>query len=166
MIAGVERRALEPHTDARGTLREVWRSSQRAIDVRQVLVTVSLPNALRGMHYHLRQTDLVFVTSGRVSMALIDLRDDVAAKHQFVFGEGESLLIPPGVAHGYATERGATTCYLLTTEVDGSDEFGFRFDDPEAALAWPTATPTLSPRDRDAGALATALAHVRRSFAA
>jgi dTDP-4-dehydrorhamnose 3,5-epimerase len=161
VIPGVEKRTLVPHSDARGTLRETWRRSSQPIDVRQVLVTSSNPGALRGMHFHLRQADLCFVAVGRIFMALVDLRSDELFKDELWLDGADSILIPPGVAHGYATTDGATLCYLLTEEVDGSDEFGFRFDDPSAAIRWPVSAPTLSTRDRKAGSLAEAVAAVR-----
>jgi dTDP-4-dehydrorhamnose 3,5-epimerase len=161
MIAGVERRKLEPHSDARGTLRELWRRSSQPIEVQQVLVTSSTAGTLRGMHYHLRQSDLCYVVTGAVFMALVDLRTEPTAKEEIRLADTESIFIPPGVAHGYATERGAIVCYLLTEEVDGSDEFGFRYDDRDAAIRWPIAAPTLSERDRTAGTLRDAIAAVR-----
>ena len=159
-IPGVEVRVLAPHGDARGTLREVWRSSQQAIVLRQVLVTQSRAGALRGMHYHLKQADIWYVTAGRVFMALVDLRGPFE-EQELRLGPDESVLVPPMVAHGYLAETDATMCYLLTAESDGSDEFGFRFDDPEAKITWPKADPVLSPRDRDAGTFAAARAAVR-----
>lgn len=161
MIPGVERRTLVPHSDARGTLREMWRRSSQPFEVRQVLVTVSTAGALRGMHYHLRQSDLCYVVSGSVFMALVDLRIDPPVTEEMRLSDSETIFIPPGVAHGYATERGATVCYLLTEEVDGSDEFGFQYDDRDAAIRWPVAAPKLSDRDREAGTLAAAIAAVR-----
>ena len=160
-IPGVERRTLEPHADARGTLRELWRGSVQPMEVRQVLVTASNPGALRGMHYHLRQADLCYVAAGRIFLALVDLRStELTADELWLDGTG-SVFIPPGVAHGYATTEGATVCYLLTQEVDGSDEFGFRFDDPQSKIRWPVTAPTLSARDREAGSLADAAKAVR-----
>ncbi len=161
MISGVERRTLVPHFDARGTLRELWRRSQQPIDVRQALVTSSAPGALRGMHYHLRQTDICYVSPGRVFLALVDLRGDPVRKEELWLDGSESLLIPPGVAHGYVTTVGATVTYLLSSEVDGSDEFGFRWDDRDAGIDWPVAHPTLSPRDEAAGTMIAAVAAVR-----
>jgi dTDP-4-dehydrorhamnose 3,5-epimerase len=131
------------------------------VDVRQVVVTASAPNALRGMHYHLRQSDLLYVTSGRAFVALLDLREHAAAPETFWLGNDETLLIPPGVAHGYATVESATMAYLLTKEADGTDEHGFRYDDAAAAIPWPVARPLLSSRDQNAGTLDRAIAHVR-----
>jgi dTDP-4-dehydrorhamnose 3,5-epimerase len=165
VIAGVERRTLEPHTDERGTLREVWRGSRQPFEVRQVLATTSRAGALRGMHYHLRQADLCYVPVGRVFMALVDLRAEPYAREELRLSDGESVLIPAGVAHGYVAEVDATVCYLLSAEVDGSDEFGFRFDDPGLGIHWPVARPILSARDRDAGTFAAAVQHIRARLA-
>lgn len=163
MIEGVERHDLVPHTDPRGTLREIWRRSVQPFDVRQVLVSESSPGALRGMHYHLRQADLLYVAPGRIYVALVDLRCDPPVTETFWLGADQSLFIPPGVAHGYATPEGATVTYLLSEEADGSDELGFRYDDPGAGIDWPIATPMLSARDRGAGTLAEAIEAVRKS---
>ena len=164
MIPGVERTRLEPHPDERGALRELWRSSKQPLTFRQALVTTSKVGALRGMHYHLRQTDLCYVSRGRVYLALVDLRAD-PVKDEFRLDESESVLIPAGVAHGYVAEVDATMCYLLTEEIDGSDEFGFRWDDPKAGIHWPIAAPILSTRDRHAADFASALAAVRAARA-
>ncbi len=94
-------------------------------------------------------------------MTLVDLRTDPLTKEEFWLDQSESVLIPPGVAHGYATESGGTMLYLLTREADGSDELGFRFDDPDIAIARPVASLTLSERDRNAGSVRAAIAAVR-----
>jgi dTDP-4-dehydrorhamnose 3,5-epimerase len=164
-IPGVEVRALAPHSDPRGTLREVWRASRQPVALRQVLVTQSKAGALRGMHYHLKQADVCYVTAGRVFMALVDLRGPFE-KMELRLGPDESVLVPPMVAHGYLAEADTLMCYLLTEEVDGSDEFGFRFDDPEAKIGWPRRDPILSSRDDGAGTLAAARAAVRERIGA
>jgi len=160
VIPGVTVRPLPAHADPRGSLREIWRESQQPMAVRQVLVTQSRAGVLRGMHYHLEQQDICYVTSGRVFMALIDLRGPFE-KQEFRVGPDESVLVPPMVAHGYLAETDSTICYLLTDESDGTDEYGFRFDDPQAQIAWPKKDPILSARDQNAGTLAAAKAAVK-----
>src|SRR5205823_11062041 len=105
-------RRLEPHPDERGTLRELWRSSTQPLVIRQALVTMSRIGALRGMHYHLRQGDLCYVTHGRLYMALVDLRGE-PVKDEFRLDENESLYIPARVAHGYQYQPDPTMCYRL-----------------------------------------------------
>jgi len=113
------------------------------------------------MHYHLRQTDIIYVVSGRIFFALIDLRAESALPEERWLDPDETVQIPPGVGHGYATEEPSVVMYLLTSEVDGSDEHGFRYDDPDAAIRWPIANPTLSARDLHAGTLNDASTRVR-----
>ena len=45
--------------------------------------------------------------------------------------------IPAGVAHGFLALEHVELVYLVTTEYDGSDERGFAWDDPLAAVPWP-----------------------------
>jgi dTDP-4-dehydrorhamnose 3,5-epimerase len=66
----------------------------------------------------------------------------------------EWVSIPTGVAHGFLALESLTLLYLVTNEFDGSDELGFAWDDPDAAVPWPTVDatsdgqPILSDRDR------------------
>lgn len=124
-------------------------------------MTTSKPGALRGMHYHLRQSDICYVVSGRIFLALVDLRVETPVREEVWLGQDETVLVPPGVAHGYAADTEATVMYLLTVEADGSDEHGFRYDDPAARIRWPVTEPALSARDRDAGPFIDAHVRVR-----
>lgn len=116
------------------------------------------------MHYHLQQTDICYVVSGKIYLALVDLRTGSPMTEQLWIEQDETVLIPPGVAHGYATDATAVVLYLLTSESDGSDEHGFRYDDPDAAIRWPIAEPILSARDLNAGTFKDARARVRSAL--
>ncbi|MGH2466286.1 MAG: dTDP-4-dehydrorhamnose 3,5-epimerase family protein, partial [Candidatus Limnocylindrales bacterium] len=70
---------------------------------------------------------------------------------------GEALLIPPLVAHGFYAPEDLALVYLVTNEYDGTDELGFAWDDPAAAITWPTTRPVLSERDQRNHSLAEAL---------
>jgi dTDP-4-dehydrorhamnose 3,5-epimerase len=74
---------------------------------------------------------------------------------------GEAVLIPEGVAHGFLARDALTLVYLVTNEYDGTDELGFAWNDPLAAVPWPVAVPRLSDRDADAGSLADLVATLR-----
>jgi dTDP-4-dehydrorhamnose 3,5-epimerase len=62
--------------------------------------------------------------------------------------------IPVGVAHGFLALEPLELIYLVTNEYDGTDELGFAWDDPLAAVPWPAlhmttdGRPVLSDRDR------------------
>jgi dTDP-4-dehydrorhamnose 3,5-epimerase len=49
----------------------------------------------------------------------------------------------------------------VTNEYDGTDELGFAWDDPDAAVAWPEREPILSDRDRANPPLADLVARLR-----
>ena len=57
--------------------------------------------------------------------------------------------------------------YLVTNEYDGTDELGFAWDDPTAAVPWPAVTatpdgrPILSVRDRTNPSLPELVARLR-----
>jgi dTDP-4-dehydrorhamnose 3,5-epimerase len=69
-----------------------------------------------------------------------------------------ALLIPPGVAHGFCAVTDVALQYMVTAYYDGSDEHGFAWDDPDAAIRWPVAQPLLSDRDRSNPSLSAVLA--------
>ena len=59
------------------------------------------------------------------------------------------MYIPPGFAHGFCvTSPDAEVIYKTTEEYAPDHEEGIRWDDPSIGIAWPTAAPTLSPRDQ------------------
>ncbi|MGH9182612.1 MAG: dTDP-4-dehydrorhamnose 3,5-epimerase family protein [Acidimicrobiales bacterium] len=58
------------------------------------------------------------------------------------------VLIPPGVAHGFAALTDVTITYLVDGYHDPADELGLAWDDPEVGADWGVAEPVLSERDR------------------
>ena len=75
--------------------------------------------------------------------------------------------IPTGVAHGFLALEPLELIYLVTNEYDGSDELGFAWDDPTAAVPWPAVAgrpdggPILSERDRTNPSLPDLVARLR-----
>jgi dTDP-4-dehydrorhamnose 3,5-epimerase len=166
--ASIER--ISRHADPRGSFREVWRASWYAgIDpawtgrpdaaFTQANVSYSAAGVLRGLHLHKRQLDHWVILEGRVLVALVDVRSMLAgAARPLVetheLGPDHRISIPAGVAHGFLALEPLTLLYLVTNEYDGTDELGFAWDDPLAAVAWPAVpgspdgAPILSDRDR------------------
>lgn len=166
-LSGVLRARLTPHADTRGAFMELWRDSWTAGlaphasaggagtsgPMRQANLSRSRSGVLRGMHFHQRQSDLWVVAEGEALAALVDLRGLQSGQSPKVethdLQAGGALFIPVGVAHGFYAKSDMALVYLVTNEYDGSDEHGFAWDDPDAAIPWPTREVTLS--DRDAG---------------
>jgi dTDP-4-dehydrorhamnose 3,5-epimerase len=156
-IDGVVLRDLDVFPDERGEFFEAFRQ-QAFADVPQVVqanISRSKAGVLRGMHFHRRQTDVWIPVVGRFHVGLYDLRagsstERTAFTHVLDAETPQALVIPPGVAHGFQALTAATLLYLVTEIYDGSDEHGFRFDDPDLGLSWPLPNPMVSDRDRTA----------------
>ena len=146
---------LPRYPDNRGTFveafRKSWTEKEYGGDV-QMNCSHSRGGVVRGLHYHLRQTDYWFLASGRILVALVDVRPfkstlGVVETIEMEAGRPESLLIPPGVAHGYATLEPASLVYLVNRYFTGEDEYGLAWDDPELDIDWGVENPIVSQRD-------------------
>jgi dTDP-4-dehydrorhamnose 3,5-epimerase len=160
-MAGVDFGRLDRIEDQRGAFREVWRASVSAPDrFVQANLSSSVAGVLRGLHLHERQLDRWLVVAGRAFVALVDVRPmlrrvDPASRPVVtsrVLERDDWVVIPSGVAHGFLALEPLELLYLVTNEYDGTDEHGFAWDDPEAAVAWPVldtvdGRPILSDRD-------------------
>ena len=185
-IPGVTWGAVTRHVDSRGSFRELWRASAFGpLDVAlaglpdaafaQANLSTSAAGVLRGLHLHRRQADHWIVVAGRALVALVDARPLVAgtASRPLVelreAGPDATVTVPALVAHGFLALEPLELVYLVTGEYDGSDELGFAWDDPLAAIAWPPAPgtpdgrPILSDRDRTNPSLAELVARLRAS---
>lgn len=131
-------RTLTIHPDQRGTVREAYRASwfPGVPPVVQVVHSESIARTLRAMHAHKRQYDIWHFTAGQAQVQLYDHR--TGEWQNLKVGTGQTIVIPPGVSHGFYTHYGCTLTYYLTEEFDGSDEFGWDALDPDfpGATAW------------------------------
>ena len=86
----------------------------------------SRAGVLRGMHFHLGQSDWWIVLEGSAFVALHDLRDDPRAGQgtTMTVDASEGLVgiyIPPRVAHGFPALTEVALLYLVDAGLDGSD---------------------------------------------
>ncbi|MFH1475426.1 MAG: dTDP-4-dehydrorhamnose 3,5-epimerase family protein [Chloroflexota bacterium] len=183
-IPGVAWGHVVRHGDLRGSFRELWRASAFGAldqvlagrpepDFTQVNLSTSSPGVLRGLHFHRRQLDHWVVTTGRALVALVDVRPLVAGTAELPLVEvreapaDTTVTIPTGVAHGFLALEPLELVYLVTNEFDGTDELGFAWDDPLAAVPWPPVPgtpdgrPILSDRDRSNPPLRELVARLR-----
>lgn len=172
-LQGVRYGAVDRFEDPRGSFRELWRNDTFGpIDPAQAgapagyaprfvqaNLSTSAAGVLRGLHLHQRQLDHWVVAAGRAFVALVDVRpmlrgDDRPIVETRELVADEWVDIPIGVAHGFLALEPLQLVYLVTNEYDGSDELGFAWDDPRAAVPWPAlretpdGRPILSDRDR------------------
>lgn len=148
MIDGVQIFEIKKNADDRGFLSEVWKKSQfENFSPRQINFTVAHPGVIKAFHFHKKQSDFWFATSGNLEAVLFDRRKDsktAGETMRIVLGEFHSagILIPPGVAHGYRVlgEKAAGLIYLIDAEYDAAnpDEGRIAHDDPEINFDWST----------------------------
>ncbi len=74
----------------------------------------------------------------------------------------DAVYIPPGVAHGFVALQPMALLYGVSREYDGTDEHGFAWDDPTAAIGWPVKEPIPSGRDASNPSLEEAVAAARQ----
>jgi dTDP-4-dehydrorhamnose 3,5-epimerase len=173
-VEGVWQRTLAIHPDERGSLMELWRASwleglpgmHPGATMRQSNVSRSRPRVLRGLHLHRRQADLWVVLDGSPLVALVDVRPALSGEGSpqvdtIDASPGTAIFIPEGVAHGFYARDAMSLVYFVTNEFDGTDEFGFAWNDPDAGVPWPDPAPILSARDSEARPLAELLAQLR-----
>jgi dTDP-4-dehydrorhamnose 3,5-epimerase len=161
---------LEPvaHGDERGFFVEsyranVWAEHGIADEFVQDNHSRSQRGVVRGMHFAIGagQAKLVRCARGRILDVVADLR-----RESDTFGAWEAvelddelhrqLYVPVGFAHGFCVLSDvADVTYKCSTYYDGAVERGFRYDDPDVAIAWPQDMALLvSDRDMDAPTLA------------
>ena len=185
-IPGVRYGTVQRHADERGAFRELWRESTvgriepghagAAPDAEprfvQANLSTSAAGVLRGLHVHRRQLDRWVIATGRAFIALVDVRAMLAGAPRpgvetRELSADDWVEIPAGVAHGFLALEPLELLYLVTNEYDGSDERGFAWDDPVAAVPWPVAPaardgrPILSARDRTNPSLEALVAELR-----
>jgi dTDP-4-dehydrorhamnose 3,5-epimerase len=155
---------MEPvvHGDNRGFFLESYRKGAFAeLGVHDDFVqdnhSRSRRGVLRGMHFQPGQAKLVRCTHGAIFDVVVDIRPGSPS-----FGSWEAvelddrdhrqLYVPDGFAHGFCVlSEVADVVYKVSTYYDPAIESGFRFDDPEVGIEWPSGMELdTSPRDREA----------------
>jgi dTDP-4-dehydrorhamnose 3,5-epimerase len=149
----VQRFELTRHEDERGWFSELGRASALPKPFRQANLSFSRQGVIRGLHYHERgQDDLFVCLQGMVRVVVLD-RETGETFTEDIGDENPVAIYVPGTrAHGYEALTDALFCYLVTDEYDAAnpDEHGIPWDDERVRHLWSTSSPILSARDRTA----------------
>jgi dTDP-4-dehydrorhamnose 3,5-epimerase len=158
VIEGLRRLPLTRFEDERGWFSELARASALPKPIRQVNLSRSQRGVIRGLHYHERGQDDVFVClQGMVRVVVLD-RSSGEAFSEDIGDENPVAIYVPGIhAHGYEALADALFAYLVTEEYDAADpdEQGVSWADPRVRHLWSTDTPILSARDAEASEVQT-----------
>src|SRR5687767_3319661 len=159
VIAGVWLADPTLHGDERGVFVETFRHEwfPHAREMIQANRADRQQECVVGLHYHLHQSDYWYVPFGTARAVLHDLREgsptdgatltlDLGRRSDDTHNHG-GVLIPPGVAHGFAALTDMTITYLVDGYYNPDDELGVAWDDPEVDADWGVKSPILSARD-------------------
>ncbi len=118
----------------------------------------SKKDCIRGMHFQTYpgQAKLVRVVLGEIYDVAVDIRPNSPTYGQWeaVILDGQAhhqLFIPVGFAHGFCVlSDEAHVIYKVSQPYEATTEKGFRYNDPAVNISWPSNTPILSDRDKEA----------------
>ena len=120
-------------------------------------VSFSYRNVLRGLHGDAKTTKLVQCLHGTVYSVVADCNPespDFGKWQAFILSDKnhKQLWVPPlyGLSYYVLTETIIFTYKLSHSLVPPEEQFTYRWDDPLFQIHWPSKTPILSARDKDA----------------
>jgi dTDP-4-dehydrorhamnose 3,5-epimerase len=150
VIDGLLRLPLRRFEDDRGWLLELRRESALPKPTRQTNVSWSRQGVIRGLHYHERgQDDLFVCLRGTIRVVVLDRETGETFSEDIGDDNPVALYVPGYNGHGFEALTDALVCYHVTEEYDPADpdEHGIPWDDPRVVDLWSTRTPILSARD-------------------
>ena len=152
-------------SDVRGSFEVFWEDCNSAsLDFQITPESVNFSHntaagTVRAFHYQSDphgQAKLVTCVSGRIWDVIVDLREDSPTYRlwdaaELSAGDGKSLYIPVGCAHGFAAlENNSTVAYLIESPYVPEASSVIRWNDPTLNVPWPFENPILSEQDRNA----------------
>jgi dTDP-4-dehydrorhamnose 3,5-epimerase len=151
VIEGLQRIPLRRFEDERGWFSEIYRASQIEKPVRQTNISFSREGVIRGLHFHERgQDDLFVCLRGRLRVVVLDLETDETFTEDIGDGNPVAIYVPGHYAHGFEALTDVLFIYHVTEEYDPADpdEHEVAWDDPRVVDLWSTQSPILSERDQ------------------
>ena len=129
---------------------ELRRESALPKRTRQTNVSWSRAGTIRGLHFHERgQDDLFVCLSGTIRVVVLDRETGETFTEDIGDDNPVAIYVPGQNGHGFEALTDALVCYHVTEEYGPADpdEHGIPWDDPRVVDLWSTRTPILSPRD-------------------
>jgi dTDP-4-dehydrorhamnose 3,5-epimerase len=150
VIDGVRSIPLTRHDDERGWFAELARVSGLPKPFVQANLSRSRQGVIRGLHFHERgQDDLFVCLDGMVRVVVLDRTTGDTFTEDIGTDNFAAVYIPGNHAHGYEALTDCLFMYLVTAEYDPSnpDEHSLPWDDERVRHLWSTTSPVLSARD-------------------
>ncbi len=124
------------------------------LNIKERYYSISQKNVIRGMHFQTPPEDhikLVTVISGKILDVILDIRKKSPTFGKTIsieieFGEGKTIYIPKGFAHGFAAlEDNTIVEYNQTTGYAPNNDAGIKYN--SFGFEWGIAKPIISERD-------------------
>ena len=150
MIEALRRIPLRRFADERGWFVEVNRAGWHEKPMRQTNVSFSRAGVIRGLHYHERgQDDLFVCLQGTARVVVLDLSSGETFTEDIGDENPVAIYVPGRCAHGFEALTDLLFCYHVTEEYDPADpdEHEIPWNDPRVVDLWHTKDPILSARD-------------------
>ena len=151
MIEGLQRIPLRRFEDERGWFAEIYRASRIEKPVRQTNLSFSRAGVIRGLHFHERgQDDLFVCLQGMLRVVVLDLESGESFTEDIGDENSVAIYVPGRCAHGFEALTDVLFIYHVTEEYDPADpdEHEIPWNDPRVADLWSTTSPILSERDK------------------
>jgi dTDP-4-dehydrorhamnose 3,5-epimerase len=152
-VKGIEIIELRRFQDERGWFQELARASRMAKPWQQTNLSFSRKGVIRGLHYHQRgQDDLFVCLQGTARVVALDRETGETFTRDIGDDDPVAVYIPGHYAHGFEALSDLLFCYHVTEEYDPADpdEHEIAWNDPRIVHLWSTKSPILSQRDLDA----------------
>jgi dTDP-4-dehydrorhamnose 3,5-epimerase len=153
VIEGLEVIPLRLFEDERGWFMEIRRESRLPAPMRQTNISFSRQGVIRGLHYHERgQNDLFVCLQGKARVVVLDRETGEVFSADIGEDNRVAVYVPGRHAHGFEALTDVLFCYHVTEEYDpdAPDELEIPWDDPRVRHLWSTQSPILSSRDKAA----------------
>jgi dTDP-4-dehydrorhamnose 3,5-epimerase len=153
VIEGLRRIPLRRFEDERGWFSEIYRASQIEKPIRQTNVSFSRAGVIRGLHFHERgQDDLFVCLQGELRVVALDLKSGETFTEDIGESNPVAIYVPGRCAHGFEALTDVLFIYHVTEEYDPADpdEHEIAWNDPRVVDLWSTTSPILSERDQAA----------------
>jgi dTDP-4-dehydrorhamnose 3,5-epimerase len=146
----VEKFPLTRHEDERGWFAELIRASALSKPIKQANLSRSRQGVIRGLHYHERgQDDLFVCLEGMVRVVVLNRETGEVFTEDIGDDNPVAIYVTGTNAHGYEALTDCLFAYLVTEEYNSldPDEHEIPWDDERVRHIWSTQSPILSARD-------------------
>jgi dTDP-4-dehydrorhamnose 3,5-epimerase len=155
---------VKANSDNRGCLFEIFREEwPGAFKTVQWNACSSRSGVMRGVHVHIDYEEFYTLPSGRVFLALRDIRErSPTFRNSIGFewnaSDGFAVPVPAGVAHAVFFLDDSVLAFGLSRYWKPElDVVGCRWDDLDPSITWPVESAKLSRRDSESGSFSEML---------